>query len=407
MFRRRQQLMFEQFKRFFRHSTIYAIGNVINRVAAFLLLPLYTRYLTPNEFGTLEIFYVTSATLQAFLGMMIAHAALRFYFEYNDEIEKKQVISTALIGSFIFTLPIVMILSIYSGSFSNLLFKSVEYAFLFKLVFMIIFLELSKEIALAYLRAKERSFLFISVSIFQLLAQIGLNVYTVVYLKKGIYGILLGNLISIFITWVILVSITTGYCGINFHLPKLKAMLKYSYPFMLATVGAMVINSSDRFFLKAYSTLGIIGLYGLGFRFGMVIKTLLIEPFNTSFGPFRFSIMKNYDAKEIYSRSLSYFLFIIVFLSLGISIFSKDVLVIMSAPSFWGAYKVVPLITLSIILGGIIYIFQTGIFLIKKTKYIFYITSLTAILILILNWLFIPKFHMFGDSGCYIGDYKL
>src|SRR3989338_7936538 len=144
----------DYFKRFFKHTMIYGIGNIINRLGAFLLLPLYTRYLTPAEYGTLEIFYVTSSILQTFLGMMIAHAALRFYFEYDKEEDRKEVISTALIASFIFTLPIVLLLSMYSGLYSAILFKSAEYKILFRLVFIIILLELSKEITLAFLRAK-------------------------------------------------------------------------------------------------------------------------------------------------------------------------------------------------------------------------------------------------------------
>lgn len=393
--------MFEYFKKFFKHTTIYAIGNIISRVGAFLLLPLYTRYLSPAEYGTLEIFYVTSAVLQTFLGMMIAHAALRFYFEYDKEEDRKQVISTAFIALFIFSLPLLLLLSKYSQFFSSILFKSTAYSGFFRLVFVIIFLELTKEITLAFLRAKERSLLFISISSFQLLIQVSLNIYMLTHLKNGVYGILLGNLTSIFIAWVILSSITLRYCGINFHFPKLKAMMRYSYPFVLATFGAIVINSADRFFLKAYSTLSVIGLYALGFRFGMVIRTLLIEPFNNSFGPFRFSIMKNNDAKEFYSRTLTYFLFIVMFLSLIISIFSRDILVVMSASSFWDAYKVVPIIILSIILGGIANIFQTGIFLMKRTKYIFYITTVAGILTLILNWLLIPKFNMYGAAMAY------
>lgn len=390
--------IFQHFKRFFKHTTIYATGSIISRIGAFLLIPLYTRYLTPDEYGTLEIFYVTSTVFQTFLGMMISHSALRFYFEYDREEDRKKVISTAFLSSLIFSLPVLLFLSMYSNSFSHILFKSPAYSIYFKFIFAIVALELSKEIALAFLRAKELASLFISLSVLQLLMQVGLGIYMVAYLKKGVEGILLGNLISTFAVWMVLTFITLRYCGINFHLAKLKAMFKYSYPFVFASLGGMVINSSDRFFLKAYSTLGTIGLYALGFRFGMIVRTLLIEPFNTSFGPFRFSIMRDHNAREIYSRSLTYFLFIIVFLSLGIALFSKEVLTVMTAPSFLDAYKVVPVILVSIILGGITYIFQTGILLMKKTKCVFYITTIAMGLVLLFNWFLIPKFNMYGAA---------
>lgn len=390
--------MFSEIKRFSKHSMIYAVGNIINRAAAFLLIPLYVHYLSPSEYGTLEMFYVTSTVMQTFLGMMMGHAALRFYFEAKDECDRKTVISTALISSFIFTLAILLLLAKFADLISMSFFQTTAYENFFRLIFIIIMLEMSKEICLAYIRAKEYSLLYILVSTVQLLAQIGLNLYMVVLLKKGVFGILLGNTISISIVWLILTLITLKYCGINFSFSKLKVMFRYCYPLVLASIGMVIVNTSDRFFLKTYSTLGVIGLYALAFRFGMVVQSGLIEPFNTSYGAFRFSIMNNSNAKKIYSRILTYFVYVVVFFSLAIMLFAHDVLKVMSSASFWEAHKIVPLIMMSIILTGVTYIFQTGILLMKKTKYIFNVTIAAAILILLLNWVLIPKFNMYGAA---------
>lgn len=91
--------MFIYFKKFIKHSTVYAIGNGLNRAASILLVPLYTRLLNPSEYGTLKMFYVTSSILRLLLGMVIAHATLRFYFAFDNEIDRKQIISTSLLFS--------------------------------------------------------------------------------------------------------------------------------------------------------------------------------------------------------------------------------------------------------------------------------------------------------------------
>lgn len=88
-------------KRFFKHSSIYAIGNIINRIGAFVLLPVYTNYLTVTEYGIIEIFYVISSVISGFLAIGLAHATLRFYYEYEQQDDRNAVVSTNLIGSLV------------------------------------------------------------------------------------------------------------------------------------------------------------------------------------------------------------------------------------------------------------------------------------------------------------------
>ena len=77
--------------RFFQHSAIYALGNALNRVGAFLLLPLYTRYLSVGQYGSLELYYSISAVVSSLLSVGIAHATLRFYYEYDGESDRRAV----------------------------------------------------------------------------------------------------------------------------------------------------------------------------------------------------------------------------------------------------------------------------------------------------------------------------
>lgn len=390
--------MINDFKKLSKHSTIYTIGTLLSRAAAFLLIPLYTHILSPSDYGTLEIFYVTSTVLQTFLGMMIAHAALRFYFEYEEQRERNAVISTSFLATFGISLVTAVVLWQYVSYFSVLIFQTAVYGVFFKLIFSIIILEISKEVCLAFFRAREYSVLFISVSLLQLLSQIGLNLYFVVILRKGIFGILLGNMLSTTIVWVFITAITVKMCGLAFHMNKLKEMFYYSYPFVLASAGTVIINNSDRFFLKKFSSLAIVGLYALGYKFGMLMKALLIDSFAMSYGPFRFSIMKNHNAKEIYARVMTYFVFVAAMVSLFITLLAKDILHLVSKADFRDAYKVVPIIMFTFVCIGMTYIFQTGIFMVKKTKYVFFITTVAAVLVIIIDFLLIPRFHMFGAA---------
>ena len=142
-------------KRFFKHSSIYAIGNIINRLGAFLLLPVYTNYLSVAEYGTLELFYVTMSIVSGFLAVGMAHATLRFYFDHDEQKDRNASISTNYIGSFFITLFGVLLISIFTNDISKIVFEDDTlttgvYLILFTLVF-----ELSAQICLAYIRAIE------------------------------------------------------------------------------------------------------------------------------------------------------------------------------------------------------------------------------------------------------------
>ena len=163
--------------RFFKHSYIYAVGNIINRIGAFLLLPVYTNYLTTSEYGAIELFYAVSAVVFGFLSMGIAHATLRFYFEYDELADKHQVVSTNYVSSLIVSIIGVVFVGFWYKEISLLIFSSEEYSIGILFVLATIVFELSSQICLAYVRAIEKSLFFVYIAIAKLLIQVSVNIY--------------------------------------------------------------------------------------------------------------------------------------------------------------------------------------------------------------------------------------
>ena len=166
--------------------------------------------------------------------------------------------STALLSSMTVALIAIVILSNFSTQFSFIVFKTTKYRDFFNLVYAISFLELSKEIFLAFIRAREKSFFYVLIAIVQLLTQVGFNIYFILGLKLGVLGILWGNLLSVGIVWLILACTTFMYCGLRFDVDKFRLMSKYCFPFFLAAIGGIVINNADRIMLNNYAGLAIV-----------------------------------------------------------------------------------------------------------------------------------------------------
>ncbi|MFH1776265.1 MAG: oligosaccharide flippase family protein [Candidatus Omnitrophota bacterium] len=390
--------MFKEFRKLLTHSIIYGVGNIMRNAVGFLLIPLYTRCLLPSDYGVIEILSIVSTMCGIFLGMGLSSAALRYYFEYDNEKEKKQVISTVSLASLLFVFVAMFILSLFSDKFSNLFFNTPEYAKLFKLVFVLMFLETTIEIPFAFIRAKERSVLFVGVSVGRLIVALTCTIYLVIYLKMGITGVIISNLVATAFSWLFLTAVTFHYCRFAFSLEKLRSIMQYGMPLIIVSCGMYVLNSVDRIFLNRYTDLATVGIYSLGFRFGIILRFLIIQPFMAGYGPYRFSIMKKDNARDIYARVLTYFCFVLVFSGLILAVFIKEVIALMTTPAFFSAYKIVPFILSGTICYGVFFICQIGIYLQKKTNSIAIILVCVAVLHLLLNWLLVPVFNMHGAA---------
>jgi O-antigen/teichoic acid export membrane protein len=386
-------------QRFLKHSMVYTIGNVLYRGASFLLVPLYARYLHADQYGTLEMLYTTAGVFQTLFSSGVAHAALRFYFEYDNERDKNSVISSAIIGSGVVSLIGVGILLSFAPMFSQLLFSSATNSLAFRIVFASLVIEISREINLAVVRAKEKSTLFVSMALVQLLVQVAANVYLVVYLQKGVVGILLGNFVSTLAVWTILMASTIRSCGFRFELSKLLAVWKYGYPLMLSGLSFSLLGSSDRYMLNIYSTLGAIGVYALGLRIAKIVPVLIVDPFTKSYGPYRFAIMERPRAEVVYSQVLTYFFLLAAVALLAITAFGREIVRVASSEEYWGASAVLgPLLVVGV-MDGVTYCFQTAIYVKKKTKYIFYISLLSGVVNFLLNAALIPHFGIHGAAA--------
>ena len=378
--------------RFFRHSSVYALGNVLNRVGAFVLLPIYTNYLTVSQYGEIELFYAIASVVSGLLSIGIAHATLRFYFEYREESEQHAVVSTNLLASFAIGLAGVLPLAFSSDSVGRYFFGDPVMGQGILLVLASLLLELSSQISLSYLRAKEHSTFFISVSLGKLVVQFTANTVLLVWFNAGVLGVLAGNLAAVALGWLVLTIFTISRCGLRFELAKLVPVLKYSFPFLLSTVVALVSTNLDRFLINSILTLQALGIYALALKFSKLLTDLIGEPFNLAYGSFRFTILGQDNAAAIQARVVRYLFSASCLAALGLAYFTGDVLRVMSAPEYWKAADYVPLLALAGALRVISYPLQSGILYQKQTRHIFHIGVVSAVVsavcaVVLIMWL--------------------
>jgi O-antigen/teichoic acid export membrane protein len=84
-------------QRIVKHSTIYAIGNILRQIASFIMLPIYTHFLSPADYGVVGLLTFAMSIAEAFFGARLGEAMPKYYFQEGTPRRKNAVISTAFI----------------------------------------------------------------------------------------------------------------------------------------------------------------------------------------------------------------------------------------------------------------------------------------------------------------------
>ncbi|MFZ5979890.1 MAG: lipopolysaccharide biosynthesis protein [Candidatus Zixiibacteriota bacterium] len=390
--------MFKVVKSLAKHSVIYGLGDLLSKSIGFILIPVYTHYLTTEEYGTLELLDLTSYIIGLLLAMGIAQSVVRYYYEYEDQTRKNQVISVAMLTIWAVSIGVLFVLFSFSGNISNLVFKSPDYSHLLNIIFITMVINLSNEIPTTLLRIQQRSVFFVLVSLARLTLNLTLNIVFIVHYGLGVEGILYGGLIANAAAGVFLTIFTLRQCGVTYSLDIAFSMLKYGLPLVGSWFGMFVLNFGDRFLLQRLTSLSDVGIYSLAYKFGMLPNLMVLTPFQRIWAPKQFEIVREPDARPTYALVFSYFIFFQLFIGLGILVLIRDVIFIIADAEYHSAYQYVALILLSYIFYGAYSFTQFGILLKKKTKYLGINALIGAVLNVGLNLLLIPRLKIWGAA---------
>lgn len=381
-----------------KHSTIYGIGNILHRIPPLLLLPVYLNYLTTNDFGKKEIISLVIEFLGIVISMGVASAMSRFYYEYEDRRRQNEVVSTIVISYAVVAGVILAALGTQAEFLVRAIGLDAGDHVLVVLALASLWMNTIYLMLGNYLRIREKSVLFVSISLTKLVLALTLNIVFIVHLGYGILGIFLSTFISALTVTVLLSVPLLCRIGFSVSLPKLKEIVSFGAPLIVAQLAGAIVHLSDRYFIKSYLDLTSVAVYTAGYRIGNSINALVNSPFQQIWNPRRFALHKSEDAGEIYAAVFTYYLFLMVLCGTLLAACAGDLILVLGRPEYYGAPAVVPLITLAYILFGAQHHFTTGIMIRKKTKYLANILLATAALNLLLNFLIIPRYGIMGAA---------
>ena len=391
--------MIDILKKTAKHSIIYGSGNIFVMLIGFILMPLYTRFLSPEEYGVYSIVWIMGSILALLYDMGMITGMLRWYYEYPNSEQKKRrvVLSTSAVfitlASCVFTAVFIM----FSKQISCLLFKTDQYFRLVNFMVLATFFNSAAGVPLNVFRVKEQPSKFVFVSILRVAVLILFTVFYLVISRQGLEGVFKSFFVSsVFIT-AVLFFLTWKDFEKAFSWNDLSGMLRVGLPYFPVLFFSWIIDFSDRYILGQMATLSDVGLYSIGYKIGQIVY-IPTRAFLFAWPPILFSIARNKDAPKIFSKLFNYYTACIFFIALSVSLFGIDVIKIFTTPVYYEASKVIPYIAFSYLLYGA-YGYMLFALILKKDMLVQPLfLALAAVLNVILNILLIPLYGMTGAA---------
>lgn len=387
-----------QAKKMAKHSSIYAIGNISRQLVGFLMLPVYTRYLSPADYGVIGLLMFSISLIELFFGARMGQALPKFYYQEKAPEQKQLVISSALLLTVGISIIPTALLIIASDTTSALLFDNQQFSLIVGLFAILILTHALESYSLVYIRIQQRPWLFISINLAKLTMQLSMNIYLVVYQEMGILGVAISNVSSSIVFAVILGTFTLYKTGLGFQSKTAISMLSFCWPLWIAGIAALYIGSSNRYFIKYFGDLEGVGLYELAAKFGTILTLLIWQPFAQYWQTERFDLYNHENPIPIYQATFKFISLLLLLAASGISLLAGPVIQIMADSAFHRAYLAVPFLAFGAVFSALVN-FSNFSFLVKdQTKWISKNNYLTAAIVTIFYIFLIPQFGFVGAA---------
>lgn len=405
-------------KKLASQTAIYGLSSVVGRLLNYLLVPLYTRYFIPEEYGVVTELYA----YVAFLVIVLTYGLETAFFRFSQKENNNRIVySTSLISLIFTSLLFICFMFSFSENISALIGYPTNQEYV-KWFALIIGLDAISSISFAKLRAQNKATRFALIRLVNIFINIGLNLFFIIYcpyvIENDLQSLNFVNSVysqSVGVGYIFIANLIASVVTIFMLLPEMinsvwifdkklwKKMMIYASPLLLAGLAGMTNETIDRILLKYLLPENInsareIGLYGAFYKLS-VIMILFIQTFRFAAEPFFFSQERQVNAKKIYADVMKFFVIVLAFIFLLVTTFYNFFI------NFLGSdyhdergFLVVSILLLANLFLGIYYNLSIWYKLTEKTIYGAGLAVFGATITVILNFILIPYIGFVGSA---------
>jgi len=416
-----KEIQLSVLKTLYKQTFIYGLATVVPRMLSFLLVRLHTdKSVLENvsDYGDVSLVYSYFVLFNVVIAYGMETAFFRFF---NKDSDQTKVLSTAAMSILGTSLGFLGLGLVFQQQIAEVTHINVNYV---GLVIWTLFLDALVIIPFAFLRAQGKPVKYTVVKLTNVIVNLGLNLFLLLYLKSlsehnsiwdSIYipnfevnYIFIANLIASGITLILLFSF---YFKIKYKIDIIlwNKMLRYALPVLVAGIAFSINETFDRVLLERLLPESIaktsIGMYSACYKLALFMM-LFATAYRLGIEPFFFSQSKTKDATKNYAKILEFFVICGALILLVVVVFI-DVLKLILIPNeaYWEAMKVVPILLLAYLFLGIYHNLSVWYKITDRTKYGAYISVVGATITLLINLIFIPSFSYMASAVATLAAY--
>jgi len=392
-----------------KHSALYTLGNIAPKIGAFLLLPIYVRFLSQADYGSVALMTSLAGILAIVYHLGVDGALMRLHFDTEGRARSRLYLTVAAF-TLVTSTVLTGVAALTLGPTFESLFAGTPFVFLGLLALLLAFAGSLHFIPSVLFRASGQAGRFLAVNLGSFGLSSVMSLVLVVVFDLGAAGVLLGQLVSNVTIMAVSIVIVTRLGRLEFDVGALRASLRLGLPLLPHALSAWALRLADRWLLALFLGLPMIearsqiGVYAVGYQLGFIV-TVVISSFNAAWSPYFFRIADRPQAPRFYADMTNVILAGVLVLAVAASALAPEIVALVARPGYEGAADVLPVIAFACVIQGAYTMFVTVVFFVKRTGPLAFITFGSALLNVLLNVLLIPGLGIMGAAWATMGAY--
>lgn len=384
------------------NSILYTISGLLIKCFSFFLLPLYTAFLSTEEYGITGLASSFLGTMSFVAAFSLYSAVMRFYVDLKDQEDKlKLFYGTIVIFTFFSSICLGLVLTVLKGFVSKYFFSGISFYPNILLCLISLVFQCQHTIFENILKSQQKSMQYSILSVAYFLVTISLTILFVVRFKMGATGVILATLLAGLIYSAYFITFMARTKQIVFRIDRnlLREALKYSIPIMPHNLSTQIATLLSMGLIGGQSSLSSLGIYTIASQFGNIADT--VQGYvNQAYGPWLYEKLHSREThfKEDIRETSKFLISAIGLLFLGISLFSREYIVLFVSEEYRSAWQYVPLIVFVYSIKIAYYFYVEVLFYHKKASRFLFIATLSSSLVnIVLSFVLIPVYGIYGS----------
>jgi O-antigen/teichoic acid export membrane protein len=379
----------------------YTAASILSKLIAVALLPLYTRFLAPADYGAAEVMFATVVAASIVVRFGLIEAVLRFYYKSDEN--RDRVVASSFAGLFWFATAGALIALPFAAPLSEALLDRPA-ADLARISIGGLWVLSMFEFLLTLFRLEERARAFFVTTIVNVLVTIALTATLVVATDEGARGLLIGSYASGAAFVLGLIVLQRRRLSLRFDPGLLRRLLRFGLPTMPAEVSLYLLNFVDRIIIVRTVGLAEAGLYSLAIKFAQAVN-VLVRGFQLAWPPLAYSIRDDDEARRAYATVVTLFVAGCAFAVTAMWLFARWLVRALAAPEYFSSYEAIGLISVAVTLYALYMVLVVILGRTGRTEFNFPATIGALAVNVALNLILVPPLGIVGAGLALVASY--